>query len=1061
MLDVRLPGAVWLHGPTGAGKTVLLRSYLQRTERPSIWLTADERHADPAALFAAITALAEPVAGRRALARLPTRLPTFSPEHRDDPSAFARGYFEKLDASLPPEYAFVIDDVHCIAGTTAPLLGHAIDAFGGRRALGFASQLMPDDALAAHLAGSRLWVVGHKLLAFDPDEARELAEQLGAASPARDTLDTLVTATDGWAAGLMLAMQLGAAAGSSNASADPLAPVRTPLALLIAGQVLGGVAKDDLVKLRLLAELPQVPMELVDIAPDWASACARLQGLAERGLFVERLAADRPRAGSGHGINARASNVARINKGCWRLHDLFRNALREPGAIGEPDPEVGQRLIAHLLEADRLELAWQLAARLGSDALDAVVTLHGSEALRDVHLLSMSVLASPHASAQAPRIALWHARALLGNDNLAALDACERAHAGYAARADEQGRLFAAALALFIFIGTIENVEAMTPWVERFKTAKRSNFDRIAEPEERAVRLAAEVMHDLLFGGRSSTGEETRLFQDRLLQAVNAQILSPNETILAASLLVTSMERSNRTTEVESAIVTVESLDAYRHAAPHIRANWKVENGYHFSRLGTVAAARDAFESCIALAEENSLIQAKIGALLGLVRLDLSSGAIDQARVHLDAIMTIGLDRAGAQRGLIMHRQARYEMAVGNPQRALQMVDTAERLMREQGFPDSSINILEGDRIQMLYAMGRFEESAALAARITENGTVADKLRAECTNGLLEAAVLWDKDRSAATELLNQHLQSAEKFNLIHFIILLPKVAAQIAAHALRANISTDFVTRAIRARNLPAPGDAPPTWPWPVRVELLGTFRLLRDGSPVGFTGKTQQKPLELLKFLACERAMTSDFQSIASALWPDAEPSAARKSLEVTVSRLRKLLGNDAFVVVKEGRVSLDAERASSDAREFVDVCSEAEAVSAKRRDPIAATELGARLLSLFHGLPLENEDTTAWREGVRERYRNAFIRAVRALTIYLEESGEQEISASLIENAISREPLAESLYQILMRIYTKSGQMAEAMRVYRQCRQMLSVLIGMQPSSETERLKKLITP
>ena len=51
------------------------------------------------------------------------------------------------------------------------------------------------------------------------------------------------------------------------------------------------------------------------------------------------------------------------------------------------------------------------------------------------------------------------------------------------------------------------------------------------------------------------------------------------------------------------------------------------------------------------------------------------------------------------------------------------------------------------------------------------------------------------------------------------------------------------------------------------------------------------------------------ADASSIGSALWPDADDGPARKSLEVTISRLRKLLDDDTLVLMKEGKVSLDA--------------------------------------------------------------------------------------------------------------------------------------------------------
>ena len=62
----------------------------------------------------------------------------------------------------------------------------------------------------------------------------------------------------------------------------------------------------------------------------------------------------------------------------------------------------------------------------------------------------------------------------------------------------------------------------------------------------------------------------------------------------------------------------------------------------------------------------------------------------------------------------------------------------------------------------------------------------------------------------------------------------------------------------------------------------MIGAFDLqgLADAGPTG--GKTQHKPLELLRMMACERTMALSMQVAMDALWPDAEGDAARKSLE-----------------------------------------------------------------------------------------------------------------------------------------------------------------------------------
>jgi DNA-binding SARP family transcriptional activator len=295
--------------------------------------------------------------------------------------------------------------------------------------------------------------------------------------------------------------------------------------------------------------------------------------------------------------------------------------------------------------------------------------------------------------------------------------------------------------------------------------------------------------------------------------------------------------------------------------------------------------------------------------------------------------------------------------------------------------------------------------------------------------------------------------------NLVSMLALLPHTTAEILAEALRHAICPEFARRVVEVRKLQAPRLAPDLWPWPVRIEVLRPFRIVVAGQPLAFTGKTQQKPLELLKYLACARDFVAESSSLAAALWPDGDDAAGKKNLEVTVSRLRKLLADETLVIVKDGKVALDAHRVSSDARELVVAIADAESVSGGARTKLEVERIGAQLLALFETLPLEQEESTAWREAVRERYRTAFVRAARTLIAYWTGVGEPARAVSLIEAALAREPLAENLYRTLIQIHLDAGNATEAMRVYRQCRQMLSVLIGAQPSPETESLRHSI--
>jgi hypothetical protein len=81
-------------------------------------------------------------------------------------------------------------------------------------------------------------------------------------------------------------------------------------------------------------------------------------------------------------------------------------------------------------------------------------------------------------------------------------------------------------------------------------------------------------------------------------------------------------------------------------------------------------------------------------------------------------------------------------------------------------------------------------------------------------------------------------------------------------------------VQELIRRRNLIPEKTCPfRTWPWPLKVFTLGRFAILRDGEPLQFTRKVQQKPLSLLKALIALGGKEVREERIADLLWPESD--------------------------------------------------------------------------------------------------------------------------------------------------------------------------------------------
>ena len=77
--------------------------------------------------------------------------------------------------------------------------------------------------------------------------------------------------------------------------------------------------------------------------------------------------------------------------------------------------------------------------------------------------------------------------------------------------------------------------------------------------------------------------------------------------------------------------------------------------------------------------------------------------------------------------------------------------------------------------------------------------------------------------------------------------------------------------------------------------------------------------------------------------------------------------------------------------------------------------------------------------------------------AIAHHWEAAAEWRLAAELFQRAIELDPLAEIFYCRLMVCLREQGRRAEAIAVFRRCRQMLSVTLGIQPGESTEALHR----
>jgi DNA-binding SARP family transcriptional activator len=114
---------------------------------------------------------------------------------------------------------------------------------------------------------------------------------------------------------------------------------------------------------------------------------------------------------------------------------------------------------------------------------------------------------------------------------------------------------------------------------------------------------------------------------------------------------------------------------------------------------------------------------------------------------------------------------------------------------------------------------------------------------------------------------------------------------------------------------------------------------------------------------------------------------------------------------------------------------------------------------LLSLYRGPLLGPGPAPDWAIGPREQLRSRFLRAVAAAGEAAEVAGRWQEAIAVYERGLEQDNLAEDLYRGLMRCHIALGESANALRAYRRCRDILSIVLGVKPTAETEALHKSV--
>ncbi|MFB9245375.1 hypothetical protein IV454_31805 [Massilia antarctica] len=1003
---------LWMSSPPGAGKTTLAASYARQCEAPVLWCQLDQSDADPATL---LFFLAD------ALRTLDGALPWHAPQVSGDAAQHARLFFRQFYAHLPPGALVVLDNVHDVDWDNA---GYLLDAACAEVPDGVTllavSREAPPPCLARMELDGRLGTIGWDALRLDPSETRALAQAGDAPEPEVAQWLELV---DGWAAGVAL---LRTVRGQPRTG---LAEGREALFRYFAGEIVGRLPAQAQHLLLMLACLPAMSGADAHALTGDPGAPLLLERLYRRRLFVEK-------RGDSYAFHGLFGAFLR-QQACELLDPAQRLALTgQAAAIADAHGRLDEAAGLYIDAQSHQGLAGFLLRR-------AAGMMAGGRG--QSWRLWMSCLPADMADAQ-PWLGYWHGVSLADAQPLHARRILIRAERAFDQAGDLAARLHAVTAIIDTYDAEWADFSALPRWLavltEGVHTLDLATLDPALD-----LRLHSRMASALLYLAPQSPLLAACVQRARL--ALD-QVDDPLARLEAGACLLRYFDWMDNAGRANALVAQLGACADDAAVGPAHRVRWYSRVARWYNQEGDLGLAQRMTGAARGIVIDAGLDPMLFQSLE--VHHLLGSGAVDAARSLLDQ-MRAALPVSRTLQSIDFNTlDAQCLALAGDMAGALHAARETLRLALDAGVPARERARFDAFLGACHAWAGAYGEALACYERAVDAGYgVQAVLLGEERDFIDACAAAGDGDGARAAVLMDAAMASHRRRQANALFATVPALAARVAALALENGIDAAHVGAIVMRQRLAAPNRCAQGWPWPVAVRTLGKFELTLHGAAVVATGKAQQRPLALLRSLVAAGEGGKAQAALVAQLWGSTD--VAKSALNVTVHRLRKLLLSDEAVIVSGGRTHLAEARVWTDVSALADLCAAIDGLPAHA--PVQEVgRCSAALLDLYRGPFCDGAEET-WILPVRERARNLFLGAVGQLGRLLEAMQEWGCALSLYQRALAAEPLSEANYRGWMRCAHAQDGAAAAFGAYRRCRDTLSIVLGVSPSYDTEKL------
>ena len=235
------------------------------------------------------------------------------------------------------------------------------------------------------------------------------------------------------------------------------------------------------------------------------------------------------------------------------------------------------------------------------------------------------------------------------------------------------------------------------------------------------------------------------------------------------------------------------------------------------------------------------------------------------------------------------------------------------------------------------------------------------------------------------------------------------------------------------------------------MEIRLLGPVELRLDGREVALGAPKLRSVLAMLA-LRANQPLSAD--ALMEGLWGEQPPASAAKTVQVYVSRLRKLLdGADAEIVTRGRTYELRLPAACVDALRFEQL------VTAVGADGNPATGAADEALALWRGQALHDLADEPFAAPEIRRLEELWLRARELAIDEALAAGRHADVVGELQALVAEHPLRERLHAQLMLALYRCERQADALEAYRNARAVLVEQLGIEPGAALRDLERAI--